>query len=142
MKPADKLKIFVVDDDAFCLYMFERHLTNLGYKKVKTFDNGSDCLDNLAEKPDVIFLDHNMADISGIDVLKTIKRFLPDVHIVFISGQERVETVIQAMQLGAYEYIFKGEYELENISKVMNKIIEMKFGPEKKTGLFNKFLSF
>ncbi|MXV15745.1 response regulator [Hufsiella ginkgonis] len=144
MKADKKLKVFLVDDDPFCLYMYEKHLNNIGYKDVKTFSSGTACLEQLAEKPDVIFLDHNMDSLNGMEILKTVKRVMPDIYIVFISGQESTETVIKSLQQGAFEYIFKGEYELENIEKVMGKIIESKgLSPDKrKNGFISRFFSF
>jgi len=79
--------IFLVDDDVLCLNLYSQFLKQLGYTNVHLFDNGNDCLESLDEfKPDIIFLDYNMDDLNGIDVLKQIKKFNPAINVFVISG--------------------------------------------------------
>jgi CheY-like chemotaxis protein len=70
-----EFKIFLVDDDAFSLALYEQTLRSIGCSNISTFDNGTNCLNALIEKPQVIFLDHNMDHITGFEVLKKIKYF-------------------------------------------------------------------
>ena len=67
------LKIFLVDDDPFSLEMNRQQLANLGYAQVITFSDGQTCLNNLVSEPDVVIVDHNMAPMNGLDLLKKIK---------------------------------------------------------------------
>jgi polysaccharide export outer membrane protein len=126
MEATHTAKIFLVDDDAFCLNVYRRHLAKLGYNNISVFENGSDCLNNLTENPDIIFLDHGMSELTGIEVLKRIKRFNPDIYVVFLSGQEHIETAVNALKYGAFDYIVKGEMELDNMTKVLAKIAEIR----------------
>jgi DNA-binding NtrC family response regulator len=122
MEQIKNFKTFLVDDDAFNLALTQHHLSQLGYSDVSTFTNGTDCLNQLTEQPKVIFLDHNMGDISGFEVLKKIKRFDPNMFVVMLSGQERMETAVDSLKFGAFDYITKGENALNRITSVMNRI--------------------
>ena len=108
METNTELKIFVVDDDPFSLTMYEHHLRNLGYTNVTAFENGTACLNNLTKQPDLIFLDHQMEILNGVDVLKKIKRFNPNTFVVFISAQDDVQTAVNSLKYGAFDYIIKG----------------------------------
>ncbi|SFW75771.1 response regulator [Chitinophaga sancti] len=143
MDTSTDFRIFVVDDDEFCLNLYRQHLTKQGYKDIKTFQNGAECLIELTDNPDVIFLDHGMHDLSGIEVLKKIKRFNPDIYVVFISGQEDIETAVSALKFGAFDYIVKGDLQLEGMTKVLLKIAEIKELLKKNNpNFFRKFFSF
>lgn len=137
------LNIFVVDDDVFCLNIYEQHLHNLGYNQITCFQNGTECLNNLTRQPDVIFLDHSMDILNGVEVLKKIKRFNPDIYVVFVSGQEDVETAVNSLKYGAFDYIVKGEREAERIKNVLDKIHEVSELLKKRNkGFIKRILSF
>lgn len=119
-------KIFLVDDDPFYLQLFQHILHNLGYHQITTFDSGYDCLNRLHEQPDVIFLDHNMDNLTGYEVLKKIKRFDPNLYVVMISAQEEIKTAVDALKHGAFDYIQKGKDEEVKIKEVLLKISEVK----------------
>jgi DNA-binding NtrC family response regulator len=122
MEKDNKLKIFLVDDDAFCRNTYRQYLTGKGYSNLHEFVNGPDCLDNLYQQPDVIFLDYGMDHLTGLEVLRKIRVVNPNVYIVFLSGQASISTAVKALKLGAIDYIVKGINELENMAKLLSKI--------------------
>jgi PleD family two-component response regulator len=117
-----KTKIFLVDDNPFSLRMYQQHLANLGYADVSIHSDGYACLDRLKDHPEVIFLDHNMQEIDGFEVLKKIKRVDPNIYVVMLSGQERMETAVDALKYGAFDYIIKGESDVLRMEEVLNRI--------------------
>jgi DNA-binding NtrC family response regulator len=122
MEQAKNFKIFLVDDDAFNLNLTQHHLHELGYTNVSIFKNGTDCLNHLTEKPQIIFLDHHMEDICGFEVLKKIKRFDANIFVVMLSGQESMETAVDSLKFGAFDYIIKGDNAFNRITNVMQRI--------------------
>src|ERR1700712_982958 len=115
--------IFLVDDDVLCLNLYNQFLKQLGYTNVHMFDNGNDCLTGLDElNPAIIFLDYNMDDLNGIDVLKQIKKFNPSITVLFISGQEDIEVAVNAMRQGALDYIVKSSLNPDKMKKIMERI--------------------
>lgn len=122
----NQFKFFIVDDDVFCANVYEQYLTTLDYKDITAYSNGTECLNNLHLNPDIIFLDHNMEDITGFEVLKKIKRYNPNIYVVMISSQENMKTAIDALKYGAFDYVIKGIDVCEKIGEVINKIIRVK----------------
>lgn len=140
MKNIFEKKIFIVDDDPFCRNIYQQYLISLGYQDLKLFEKGNDCLEQLNQQPEVILLDHDMEGISGIEVLKKIKRIDPNIYVVFLSGQEAIINAVNALKYGAFDYIVKGGNEYECIKNVLDKIEAVKAEMKKRT-LMNKFFS-
>jgi polysaccharide export outer membrane protein len=136
------LKIFLVDDNPFFLGIYSGYLASLGYKDVKCYENGALCLNDLIEKPEVILLDHSTDVLNGLEILKMIKRFNPDIYVVFISAQEDIETAVSSLNYGAFDYIGKGQNDIEGIGKVLAKINEIKeVLSAKQNGTIRRFFS-
>ncbi len=116
-------KIFLVDDDVLCLNLYSQFLKQLGYTNVHLFDNGNDCLTGLDTLlPEIIFLDYNMDDLNGMDVLKQIKKFDPSITVLFISGQEDIEVAVNTIKHGALDYVVKSSLSTEKMKKIMERI--------------------
>jgi DNA-binding NtrC family response regulator len=126
MENKKELKIFVTDDDVYTINLYEQYLRNFGIEDIKLFSNGTDCLNNINLKPDIIFLDYNMGLLSGFDVLKKIKKRNSDIYIVMVSGQENMDTAVNTLMAGAFEYITKGDYVAAQMKKVIEKILVLK----------------
>ena len=118
--------IILVDDDLFSLNIYRQGLENLGYNKVSLFLNGTICLSNLNQKPDIIFLDHNMDDLTGFEVLKKIKRYDPNVLVVIVSAQENMRIAVDDLKYGAFDYIIKGDNEIEKMQNVIERMESIK----------------
>jgi len=98
-------QILVVDDDKSIIESFQSLFRDLHV--VLGAYNGREALDILGEnKVDLVFLDYRIPGEDGLEVLKRIKKSDPDVYVIIISGYG-IETIIQAMASGAYEYIEK-----------------------------------
>lgn len=102
-------KIFVVEDDDWYNRLLMHTLGLNPDYEVKNFFNGSDLLDNLHEEPDVITLDYRLPDMTGLDILKKIKDAYPDIQVIMISEQGDIDTVVDLLKYGAYDYIVKSK---------------------------------
>ncbi len=126
-----KSKLFVVEDDTFNNLVYLKHLKNLGFENVSTFESGIECLDHLIEKPDIILLDYQMEHLNGFETLKKIKRFDPSTFIIIISGQTSIDVAIASLKYGAFDYIKKGDGDLAKISSALMRIAVLKGEKEK-----------
>lgn len=115
-------KIFIVDDDPFFVALLQQHLQNLGFEQISTFLDGHEFLNKLTESPDIVLLDYSMSSINGLEILKKIKRFDPNIFTILISAQEDMQVAVDALKYGAFDYIIKGENTLELTQSVLNKI--------------------
>jgi DNA-binding NtrC family response regulator len=122
----NQFKFFIVDDDIFCANVYQQYLKNMNYNDITYFSNGNDCLINLNQNPDIIFLDHNMEDITGFEVLKKIKRYNPNIYVVMVSGQENIKTAVDALKYGAFDYVIKDNNVCDKMGLVIDKIIKVK----------------
>lgn len=136
-------KIFLVDDEPYCLCLYEQYVRNLGYKDVHLFGKSVDCLNQLTLQPDVVFLDYNMDNLNGIDILKKIKRFDPNIMVFFVSGQEAINIAVNALKYGAFDYIIKQDISEAQMKGCMDKVEKVKelLAKRKNQGLIKKLLS-
>ncbi|MDD5425978.1 MAG: sigma-54 dependent transcriptional regulator [candidate division Zixibacteria bacterium] len=118
-------KILVVDDeDSMCNFM-EIMLTKDGYK-VETTTSGGEAINLLKDENfDLVIADLNMPEMSGIEVLKGIKSFKREQEIIMMTAFASVDTAIEAMKLGAADYITK-PFKIDEIKLAIEKAINRK----------------
>jgi DNA-binding NtrC family response regulator len=118
-----KIKILVVDDEHLIRWSLEQNLKKQGYE-VCTAGNGEDAL-RLAreEQPDLVLLDIQLPGISGLEVLEKIKEFDEDIIVIMLTAHGGLETAVNTMRLGAYDYINK-PFNLDELSIVIKKALE------------------
>ena len=114
--------IFLVDDDIMSLTLYGQFLKSIGYEDVHLFNSGTDCIENLSLHPQIIFLDYSMEDMNGIDVLKKVRQFDPNIVVVFISGNESPEIAADAKKHGAVDFIVKSSINRERMKSVMDEL--------------------
>jgi DNA-binding NtrC family response regulator len=133
MQNQNPFKFFIVDDDVFCAKMHEQHLLSLNYSNIKCFSNGNDCLNNLNQNPDIIFLDYNIDGITGLEVLKEIKRYNPNIYVIMVSGQQNINIAVDALKYGAFDYIIKDNLVYDKMTLIINNISSVKKVMKKST---------
>ena len=100
-------KILVVDDESIIRENLERILKEENYS-VSSMDNGTDALAILENTDmDVVLLDLNLPDLSGLEVLRKAKILDPELMVIVITGYASVDSAVEALKLGAYDYIKK-----------------------------------
>jgi two-component system, NtrC family, response regulator AtoC len=102
-------KIFVVEDSEWYNRLLVHTLSLNPDYEVKSFFNGKDFLNSLFELPDIVTLDYRLPDFTGLDILKRIREENPDVQVILISEQDDIDTVVNLLKMGAYDYISKSE---------------------------------
>ncbi len=116
-------KIFVVEDNVMYAQLLKKQLVDDGYQ-VKVFHNGRDFMASLDEKPDVVTLDYTLPDMTGYDVLKKIQKRMPGTNVIIISAQENINTAIDLMKNGAYDYVMKAPDTREKLTNIIKNIRE------------------
>ncbi len=100
-------KILIVDDEELIRITVKKILKEEGYN-VDTSETGSLAIEKfLKNQYDLVLLDINLPDINGLDVLKELKKINPDVLVIIVTGYASIEDAVQAIKLGAYDYIEK-----------------------------------
>ena len=114
-------RIFVVEDNEFFSQLIKQKLESNDQNEVTLFNNGDDFRRNLHLNPDIVVLDYNLPNTTGIDLLKEIKNFNDQIKTILISGQEKVDVVIEAYENGAEEYINKDDNALTMLDLKVQK---------------------
>lgn len=99
--------VLIVDDEPFICENLQRILEEENYRTQFAFDGQSALRLIEKESPDLVLLDLRLPDMNGLDVLKAIKEMDPDIFVIIITGYASVESAVQALKLGAYDYIKK-----------------------------------
>lgn len=100
-------KILIVDDEAFIRENLERILSEDGYHLFGSEDRQSALQIAEQEEIDLVLLDLNLGADSGLDVLEQLQAIDPDILVIIITGYGTVESAVQALKMGAYDYIKK-----------------------------------
>jgi len=114
----DNSRILIVDDDEVVRRSYLRSLESISCD-VEAARDGEEALQTMERKPfDVVLLDMRMPGQDGLSVLRTIKQKWPDSEVVIITGYPTVDSVKEAVRLGAYDYITKpvGPQDVINIT--------------------------
>jgi two-component system sensor histidine kinase/response regulator len=99
--------VFVIDDDAIIRLSCEQILHKSGYE-VKTFGNGQEGIQRLTEvRPPLLVVDIKMPELDGFEVIKRVRKIDPEVVIIVITGYATIETAVDAMKMGAYDFLPK-----------------------------------
>lgn len=118
------VKIFVVEDDIFYAKLIKSSLEKIDQYDVTVFNNGKQALDHLYENPDIITIDHNLPDMSGIEILEQVKKYDNNIVPIYMSGQDEIQVVVQAYKKGARDYIMKEENAVLLLQKSLENISE------------------
>jgi len=100
-------KILVIDDEKSIRNSMKDIFTFEGYDIVLAKDGLEGMALTKSERPNVIFCDIKMPKMDGIEVLEKIKEFAPEIPIIMISGHGSIETAIESIKKGAYDFIEK-----------------------------------
>jgi two-component system OmpR family response regulator len=125
----EKIKLFLVDDDAVFLKLLEIEFLEHADFDIETFPTGELCIENLSHNPDVIVLDYYLDGvdrdaINGIDTLDQIKAFNPDIPVVMLSSQDKIDVAINSMHHKAFDYVVKSETAFMRLKKIITTIME------------------
>lgn len=120
-------KIFIVEDDPMQADLLKDRLTRDTPHDIKVFYTGESCLRAISENPEVIIIDYHLNSndrtaANGMDILTSIKKYLPAAHIIMLSSQERYGVALQSIQRGAEQYIVKGQGAFEEINTMINSL--------------------
>ena len=114
-------KLLVIDDEPAMLRLVQRLAATAGFEVIE-FQDGPEALAQLsAIKPDAALVDKQMPGLGGLEVLRTIRDIQPDCHVVLMTGAPDVESAIQALKLGARDYLTK-PFGIEALKEVFETI--------------------
>jgi DNA-binding NtrC family response regulator len=126
----DKRFIFLVDDEPIQNEMLKDYLDERFLYEIKCFESGEDMLQNMNLNPEIVVLDYHLsAHIpnakNGVEILKTLKQQYPEVQVIMLSGQDKIDVAVDSMKYGAYDYVIKGETAFSRMENILNNVSEL-----------------
>lgn len=123
-------KILIVDDEVSIREMIKKGLSQMGEFNVETAQNGAEAIEKIEKEIfDLVLTDLKMPEMDGLELLKNIKGTRPEVMVILMTAYGSIETAVEAMKIGANDYITKPinfEDLLLHISKVQKESLLLK----------------
>jgi len=121
---SNKLRIAVVDDERIVRVTIADDLRDAGYA-VREYADGRAALADLPDfKPDILITDLKMPGMDGIELLSRVKQLAPEVVVTMMTAHGTIENAVEAMKLGAYDYIAK-PFKPEEVLAMIGRIGEL-----------------
>lgn len=127
----NKIKLFLVDDDAVFLKSLEIMFLEHADFIVETYPTGELCIENISKNPDVIILDYQLDGIvkgsmNGLQTLDKIKAIYQDIPVIMLSSQDKIDVAINCMHHKAFDYVVKSETAFMRLQKIITTIFAQK----------------
>jgi len=124
-KTGDKGRVLVVDDKESMREMLSEVFCNEGLS-VLTASTGEEAIDRVgSEAFDVIVTDFKMPGKNGLDVLRSVKELSPETEVILMTAYGTIETAVEAMRLGAFDFVSK-PFELAEMELKVRKCLELR----------------
>jgi two-component system, NtrC family, response regulator AtoC len=121
--PAEPFRVLVIDDDAGVRDYMEALVSRQGYRVFLAAD-AEQALGGLDDtRPDIITLDVVLPGMDGLETLRRLKQRVPDVPVVMLSGHGQARNIVEAMRLGASDFLRK-PFEVEELELAFQKALE------------------
>jgi two-component system OmpR family response regulator len=127
----EKIRLFLVDDDVVFLKSLEIEFLRHADFTIETYSTGELCIKNLSHNPDVIILDYHLDGIdksamNGLETLDKIKVINPDIPVIMLSSQDKIDVAINCMHHRAIDYVVKSETAFIRLQKIITSIFSFK----------------
>ena len=137
------INVFLVDDDELFLKSLEIDFLQYADFNIRTFATGELCLKQIGLNPDLIILDYQLDSIdinamNGIETLDKIKLQNPDIPVVMLSAQDKIEVAINCMHHHAFDYVVKSETAFMRLQHIIENIFKYKKMEKELTWYMNR----
>jgi DNA-binding response OmpR family regulator len=106
-QPAETPRVLIVDDEPGVRAVFEKTLASEGYL-LETAADGREAINKLNGDPyDVLLLDLKMMPVNGIEVINALREKGSDAAVIIVTAHSTIESAVEALRLGAFDYLFK-----------------------------------
>jgi len=126
----DRRRVLVIDDEPSVVGLFQQLLTQEGYE-VDIAGSGEEGLEIFARKRhEVVLTDLRLGDMTGLDVLKMVKRGKPSTAVVILTGYTSLESAMEALRLGANDYLSKPARSMDLLKSVRNQMASVELAEQ------------
>ena len=125
-------KILIIDDDVAILKLMAKACSQLGHE-VTAVPTGREGLQSLEDtSPDLMIVDLRIGDMNGLDIIRRTNERYPSTQVIMVTGHGSIETAVEAMRLGAFDYLTK-PFELGDLLKTVEIGLQKNLGEDPST---------
>jgi ribose transport system substrate-binding protein len=137
--PADRKKILLVDDDPLILHILSNILSDNQYK-VETAESGKQALTIIDDSFHLLLSDFEMPEMNGLELIEAVRKSDNDIPIIILTGNQEISVALNALKLGANEYVIKDENITETVLTALSNALERKMLLDQNTRLINNLM--
>src|SRR5436190_3987079 len=116
-------KIIIIDDEAGILEIMGQVCRKMGHQ-VSLHQTGKSGMDAMeTEKPELLIVDLRIGDMNGMQIIQDCRVRFPHTEVVMVTGYASVETAVEAMKLGAFDYLTK-PFDLDDLRRTVNRAMQ------------------
>jgi DNA-binding NtrC family response regulator len=120
-------RIFVVEDDVPINTLITKFLVKQGFQQVSSYFSSEEMIPEIDHKSEIIIIqDFDLPGMNGLETIRDIKPKYPNVEFIFLSGQRSIETAMEAIRYGAFDYIVKDNFAKENVAAKIKNLQKIK----------------
>ncbi len=112
----------MIDDDEMYSMIVKTAIEKNDSYDVQVFKSGEEFLNSIHLNPDIVIIDYSLPGMTGIEILRKIKEYNTDIATIFLSGQDKVEVVVEAYNTGANNYIMKNDRVIVELNHALKNL--------------------
>ncbi|MFO8066539.1 MAG: response regulator [Bacteroidales bacterium] len=117
-----KKQIFVIEDNKTEGMLLKLCLGSVKNVTVTNYTFGEELVKNLDKKPEIVIADMMLPDITGEDLIHTIKESSPHTEVIVVSSQKDTDLIARVQELGVYNYLVKSETCMESLQRAIEDL--------------------
>lgn len=119
--------VYIIEDNIFFSKLLEEKILMQGIYETCVFNTGEEALANADFNADIVILDYFLSIkddsiMNGLEITKKLRQKKPNIPIIILSGQEKIDIAVELLNKGACDYIEKNDYAVENVINSLQKI--------------------
>ncbi len=121
-------KVVIIDDESSILELMSKLCRSVGHQVVPCLTGAEGLTAVRNHHPELVIVDLRIGDVSGLDIVQTCREESPDSAVIMVTGHGSVETAVEAMRLGAFDYLTK-PFDLGDLIKTVNHALARRGQP-------------
>src|SRR5688572_24978389 len=125
-KYLDKIKenlIFLVEDNEMYSMVLDYILTKYRQCKVIRYNTAEECLHDINMNPDLVIMDYYLPQMNGLEAIKKIKQYNPEISVIALTGQNDIDVVKELLDAGVNKYFQKAKDPIEKVCKAIDNML-------------------
>jgi DNA-binding NtrC family response regulator len=116
-------KVVIIDDESAILELMTKLVRSTGHSVTGCLTGTEGMAEIRAQKPELVIVDLRIGDINGLDIVNTCREDFPDTAVIMVTGHGSIETAVEAMRLGAFDYLTK-PFDLGDLVKTVKQALQ------------------